>query len=117
MDLKVTVLSKVDVMSKINKISKMSKIEKMANCPPGADFVFKLPNGTVLAKAKNMKQFTILIAGLPYAAVEYHAKGKHFSPWIEMMGEKEIAHKMLNMNTSSNTLRSDLIKILGSDLI
>ncbi|HQT44564.1 MAG TPA: hypothetical protein PLO51_01175 [Candidatus Micrarchaeota archaeon] len=85
-------------------------MEKIIDCPPGTEFVFKLPNGTVLAKAGNKKQFAVLVSGLPYASVEYHAKGKHFGPWFAMIGEKDIAKKLDAILLDSKTLRSDILR-------
>ncbi len=91
--------------------AKTSRV-KVIDCAPGTEFVFTLPNGTVLAKAKNRKQFSVLISGLPYASVEFHAKGKHFPPWFEMLGEKAVAKRLAELDALSKTLRSDILKAL-----
>jgi len=89
-----------------------SKNVRIIDCKPGTEFVFRLPNGTILAKAKNRKQFEVLISGLPYASVEFHAKGKHFSPWFDMIGEKEIAKRLAEIDAMSKTLRTEILKAL-----
>ncbi|MEM3362250.1 MAG: hypothetical protein QXV64_00070 [Candidatus Anstonellaceae archaeon] len=86
----------------------------MAEAPLGKEFIFKLPNGTVVGRAKNLEELITLIKTAPIDAVLYHAKGKHFSPWLEMLGLKDLAKKLSETEINDKTARLTLLRILRS---
>lgn len=87
----------------------------MADAPIGKEFIFKLPNGMVVGKAKNLEELISLIKTAPIDAVLYHAKGKHFSPWLEMLGLKNLAAKLSKSEINDKTARLSLLRLLRSE--
>jgi len=63
------------------------------DCQPGKEFVFKTPDGKEMGRAKNVPELFERIKSVPLASVLYHANGKHFSPWLEAMGEHILSIK------------------------
>ncbi|MCX8163050.1 MAG: hypothetical protein N3D10_00660 [Candidatus Micrarchaeota archaeon] len=86
----------------------------MADAPAGKEFIFKLPNGTVVGRAKNLEELIYLIKTAPIDAVLYHTKGKHFSPWLEMLGLKNLADKLAKTEINDKTARLTLVRLLRS---
>jgi hypothetical protein len=89
-------------------------VDPMTEAPAGKEFIFKLPNGTVVGRAKNIDELIHLIKTAPIDAVLYHAKGNHFSPWLEMLGFREIAKKLSSTPINDKTARITLLRILKS---
>lgn len=84
----------------------------MADAPIGREFVFKMPNGTVVGRAKNVDELCNLIKTAPLEAVLNHAKGKHFSPWLEMIGEKKVAERLRSLLINDRTVRVALLRAI-----
>ncbi|MFC1720040.1 PEP/pyruvate-binding domain-containing protein [Pseudomonadota bacterium] len=55
------------------------------------DFVFKLPDGTELARAANFRQMQECIARVDYESLVFHAERNHFSNWLIARGEFDLA--------------------------
>lgn len=86
----------------------------MANCPPGKEFVFKMPDGRVVGRAKNTAELANLIKTAPLEAVLYHAKGGHFAPWLILLNEKGLVGKLKGMQINDKTARVALLRVLHS---
>jgi hypothetical protein len=86
--------------------------DNMKDCPPGKEFIFKMPDGRVLGRAKNVNELATLIKIAPLEAVLFHAKGNHFEPWLEMLGEKEIIKKLKKAKLDEKVVRIELLKAL-----
>jgi hypothetical protein len=84
----------------------------MADCMPGKEFVFKMPDGRVIGRAKNVSELSTLIKTAPLDAVLYHAKGGHFAPWLNMMKEGELAKSLSKLQINEKTIRVSLLRIL-----
>ncbi|MDJ0889123.1 MAG: PEP/pyruvate-binding domain-containing protein [Desulfobacterales bacterium] len=52
------------------------------------DFVVRLPDGTEVGRASDLRSLEHLVAQIPEAALRYHAERNHFSNWL--MGRSEI---------------------------
>ncbi len=52
------------------------------------DFVARLPDGTEVGRASDLRALEHLVAQIPEAALRYHAERNHFSNWL--MGRSEI---------------------------
>ena len=87
-------------------------VRKVSNCPPGKEFVFKLPNGTVVGQAKNMAEFTEIIKILPLPSLLFHATGGHFSPWLELIGEHAAASSLARLSIRNATARVSILRAL-----
>lgn len=59
------------------------------------DFVFRNGKGEPIAKAKNLREFEMLLRTIPDDSLKYHADQNQFSVWLMGRGEIELA-KQLN---------------------
>lgn len=84
----------------------------MADAPIGKEFVFKMPNGTVVGRAKNLNELVALIKTAPLEAVLYHGKGSHFQPWLSMIGEGKASAALRGLVLNEKTARVQLLRAL-----
>jgi len=81
------------------------------DCPQGKEFVFRTPDGKEAGRAKSVPELFARIKAVPLASVLYHANGKHFSPWLEMMGEHILSIKAKAVSGSDEKVRSALLRL------
>jgi hypothetical protein len=81
-------------------------------CQPGSEFVFKMPDGREVGRAKSVADFVRIVKIAPLSSIVYHANGGHLSPWLEMMGEKELAEKIKGMKGNDESLRKRIVQAL-----
>ena len=55
------------------------------------DFIFKLPDGTEVGRAANLRQLVEELSRAPIESVEYHATRNHFSHWLRTRTEFSLA--------------------------
>ncbi len=84
----------------------------MKVCPPGKEFVFKMPDGRVVGRAKSVAELATLIKTAPLDSVLFHAKGAHFAPWLNMLGENGIVAKLRGLQINDKTIRVALLRII-----
>ena len=84
----------------------------MRECQPGKEFVFKMPNGTMIGRAKNVPELVKLIRSSPLEAVLFHAKGGHFTPWLSMLGENALVKKVRALQINDKTVRVALLRVM-----
>ncbi|HIH19221.1 TPA: hypothetical protein HA225_04550 [Candidatus Micrarchaeota archaeon] len=84
----------------------------MKSCPPGKEFVFKMPDGRVIGRAKSVPELSSLIKTAPLDAVLYHAKGGHYAPWLNMLQESAIVEKLKSIQINDKTIRVALLRAL-----
>lgn len=58
------------------------------------DFVFRLPDGTPLGRAKDMKSLLAMLRTVPSESITYHAERNHFSRWLKARTEFHLAHHL-----------------------
>lgn len=58
------------------------------------DFVFKLPDNTVVGRAHDLRSFAETIAKVPTECLGFHAGQNHFSNWLMARTEFEIATRI-----------------------
>ena len=58
------------------------------------DFVFRLPDGTPLGRAKDMKSLLAMLRTVPTESITYHAERNHFSRWLKARTEFHLAHHL-----------------------
>ncbi|MFA6907476.1 MAG: hypothetical protein WC263_01480 [Candidatus Micrarchaeia archaeon] len=80
-------------------------------CQPGKEFVFKTPDGKEAGRARNVAELFARIKSAPLASVLYHANGRHFSPWLEMMGEHILSIKAKAIYGTDEKVRAQLLKL------
>lgn len=56
------------------------------------DFVFRLPSGEEVGRAKNLDDFRTKLKTIPDNSFAYHASNNHFSNWLMARGEFELAY-------------------------
>ncbi len=55
------------------------------------DFVFRMPDGKEVGRAKTMKEMVDILERAPSESIEYHAQRNHFSMWLKARSEFELA--------------------------
>lgn len=58
------------------------------------DFVFRLPNGTKLDRARNFKEMQKCVARIDIRSLVYHAERNHFSNWLMARTEFGLAARL-----------------------
>ncbi|OFW58858.1 MAG: histidine kinase [Actinobacteria bacterium RBG_16_64_13] len=58
------------------------------------DFVFQLPDGTQVGRAKNMNSLLEMLRTVPLESVTYHAERNDFSRWLKARTEFHLAHHL-----------------------
>ena len=77
------------------------------------DFVFRLPDRTEVARARDLNALEDLLHEVPAESVAYHAQRNHFSHWLMARTEFALAQKLrprkVSDFASTEDLRHDLI--------
>ena len=55
------------------------------------DFTFRMPDGPVIAKARDLRELAERILDVPEASLVHHASRNHFSLWLKARTELELA--------------------------
>ncbi|MDD1756598.1 MAG: hypothetical protein LUQ39_07170, partial [Methanomassiliicoccales archaeon] len=58
------------------------------------DFVFQLPDGTPVGRAKDLKSLLEMLRSVPTESITYHADRNHFSRWLKARTEFHLAHHL-----------------------
>ena len=78
------------------------------------DFIFRLPDGTEVARASDLKALEELLTSVPAASIAYHGERNHFSTWLKARTEFELAHRLRPRRVSDfqtvEALRADLVR-------
>ncbi|NQW04617.1 MAG: histidine kinase [Acidobacteria bacterium] len=56
------------------------------------DFVFRMPDGTVVGRAADLRALESLLHTVPAESLAYHGEGNHFSKWFKARTEFALAH-------------------------
>ncbi|MBF0413693.1 MAG: phosphoenolpyruvate synthase PpsA [Desulfamplus sp.] len=69
------------------------------------DFIFRLNDGTVVARASNIRSMSSILHSVPGESVAYHANRNDFSRWFMARFEMQLANKIrpLTLNDFPNT--------------
>ncbi len=77
------------------------------------DFIFRLPDGTAVDQARDLKSLEEKLRTVPAESIAYHAQRNHFSNWFGARTEFALARKMRPRQVSDypsvEGLREDLI--------
>ncbi len=77
------------------------------------DFVFRLPDGSEVGRAKDLKSLEERLSTVPAESIGYHAERNHFSNWFTARTEFALARKLRPRRVSEfptlEDLRHDLI--------
>ncbi len=81
------------------------------------DFVFRMPDGTEVARASDLKALETKLADVDAESVAYHAARNHFSQWLRARTEFAVAQKLRPRKLSDfptyEDLRRDLIQSIA----
>ncbi len=82
------------------------------------DFIFRMPDGSEIARATNLRELREQLQFVPEESICYHAQFNHFSRWLKGRTEFWLAHKIRPRKVSDYPsvamLRQDLIASLGA---
>lgn len=78
------------------------------------DFVFRLPDGTEVGRASDLRTLEELLGSVPADSIAYHSERNHFSKWLKARTEFAVAYHMRPRKVSDfsdhEELRRDLIE-------
>lgn len=80
------------------------------------DFVFRLPDGSEVARAHDLRSLEECIHTVPDDSLVYHAERNHFSNWLKARTEFFLAHELRPQKVSDYASTSELRQSLTSDL-
>ncbi|HEX7529462.1 MAG TPA: PEP/pyruvate-binding domain-containing protein, partial [Thermoanaerobaculia bacterium] len=82
------------------------------------DFIFRLPEGMDVGRARDMKELGERLAEVPAASIAYHAERNHFSKWLKARTEFALARRLRPERVTDfathEALRRSLIGAIGS---
>ncbi len=64
------------------------------------DFIFRLKNGKVVARASNLRSLSSILHSVPDESIGYHASRNDFSRWLMARFEMRLAAKLRPVNAS-----------------
>jgi CheY-like chemotaxis protein len=81
------------------------------------DFVFRLPDGTEVGRAEDLRSLEERVGAVPAASIAYHAERNHFSKWLKARTEFALAHDLrprkLADYATVEDLRRDLVESIA----
>jgi CheY-like chemotaxis protein len=81
------------------------------------DFAFRLPNGSEVARARDLNELESQLQEVPAESIAYHSERNHFSRWLWARTEFALAQKLRPRKVSDfaslEALRRDLIKSIA----
>ncbi|MDP2861582.1 MAG: PEP/pyruvate-binding domain-containing protein, partial [Desulfobacterales bacterium] len=72
------------------------------------DFIFRLPNGTVIDRASDLRALELKVAQVPDESLVYHAERNHFSNWIMSRSEISLASRFRDVKVSAFICADDM---------
>jgi CheY-like chemotaxis protein len=76
------------------------------------DFIFKLPDGTPITRASDMREMLSALAEMPEESLVYHASRNHFSAWFKARTEFELASALRPRKVSEFSSPAELRQYL-----
>ncbi|MFO7970908.1 MAG: PEP/pyruvate-binding domain-containing protein [Desulfobacterales bacterium] len=72
------------------------------------DFVFRMPDGTEIDRASDLRALEANVAQIPDESIYYHAQRNHFSNWIMSRSEIPLASKFREVKASDFASAQDI---------
>jgi hypothetical protein len=96
----------------------LNKLSEFINQNFGfGDFVFKLPDGTEVARARGFRELQECLQTVDSSSLVFHAERNHFSNWFIARGEFDLANRLrpvlITEFRNSGELRKFLIDVLS----
>lgn len=76
------------------------------------DFVFRLPDGTIVSRAGDLRTLEAELHQVPAESLAYHGERNHFSIWLKARTEFALAHRLRPRKVSDFASIEDLRRIL-----
>jgi CheY-like chemotaxis protein len=76
------------------------------------DFVFRLSDGSEVARAANLYEMHDVLTHVPDASLLYHAGHNHFSTWLRARSEFELAEELRPMKVADFTGAAELRQLM-----
>jgi CheY-like chemotaxis protein len=76
------------------------------------DFVFRWPDGREVGRAGDLRGLSRLLAAVPAEVFEYHGRRDHFSTWLFIHGEHELARRLRRIRETSEVTRAQAIALI-----
>lgn len=80
------------------------------------EFIFRYPDGTMIAKASDISDFERIIRDLPEESLLYHSNNNHFSRWFRARTEFVIADEIRPIKSSDYKEVSELREVILASL-
>ena len=64
------------------------------------DFIFRLPDGSEIARASNLREMEKVLPTIPDESMAYHAERNHFSSWLMARSEVMLASRLKPVKVS-----------------
>lgn len=80
------------------------------------DFIFRLPDGTEVAKASNIRKMEKILPSIPDESVYYHATRNDFSSWLMARSEIMLALKLKPVKATDFPSISEIKELLISSI-
>ena len=77
------------------------------------DFIFRLKNGHVVARAANLRALSLILHSIPDESIEYHANRNDFSRWLMARFEMQLASRLRPVKISDFSSPGDTKKFLA----
>ena len=77
------------------------------------DFIFRLKNGNVVARAANLRSLSSILHSIPDESIEYHANRNDFSRWLMARFEMQLASRLRPVKISDFSSPGDTKKFLA----
>jgi hypothetical protein len=85
------------------------------------DFVFRMPDGSEITRARNLRELREKLRFVPDEALLYHASRDHFSNWLKARTRFELSNRLKPVKVSQflsvDDLRAYLFKVISDHLI
>ena len=80
------------------------------------DFIFRDHNGKEISRANDLKKFQQSLKKIPAKSLEYHASKNHFSNWLAVRGEFNIASNLRPVKIRDFNNLEDLRKVIIDEI-
>jgi len=80
------------------------------------DFVFRMPDGTEVARASNLRELEQKLAQIPEESLWYHARRNHFSSWLMARSEIALASTFREVDASEFWDAEEMRKYIISNI-
>ncbi|MFA6233618.1 MAG: PEP/pyruvate-binding domain-containing protein [Bacteroidota bacterium] len=85
------------------------------------DFVFRMPDGDEVTRARNLRELRERLHLIPDASLDYHASRDHFSNWLKARTRFELSDRLKPVKVSQfasiDELRAYLINAINEQLV